>query len=234
MDPCKTSPFGSFPPPVAPDAKESFFLISTTHNGRHPAQGGGGQNSETQRAHTRKVCDHVSHEREAGFHMQHVACTRDRAPARPSSLIMLTVCARLPVGATARSAHVPLLHRKLHQIHPASTGRGSLKQRTNPSRPAQQPVPHPSSTELQPPSACPRQPRLIGSATKMLPPSSEAHLPHSNCLRRAGDPNSVGTGSATGSATLAMKYNMTGGRRLSKKAPEKRKRICRRCRKFPW
>ena len=60
-----------------------------------------------------------------------------------------------------------------------------------------------SLRELQRPSACPHQPQLVGSSTKMLLASSEAHLPQWNCLRRLGDPNSVGSGSAAVSAAFS-------------------------------
>ena len=63
-----------------------------------------------------------------------------------------------------------------------------------------------AARQLVPPSSvCPHQPQHVGSSTKTLLASSEAHEPQRNCLRRPGDPNSVGTGTATGSAALAMK-----------------------------
>ena len=63
-----------------------------------------------------------------------------------------------------------------------------------------------AARQLVPPSSvCPHQPQHVGSSTKTLLASSEAHMPQRNCLRRPGDPNSVGTGTATGSAALAMK-----------------------------
>ena len=72
-----------------------------------------------------------------------------------------------------------------------------------------------AARQLVPPSSvCPHQPQHVGSSTKTLLASSEAHLPQRNCLRRPGDPNSVGTGTATGSAALAMK---DGGRHQTKK-----------------
>ena len=46
---------------------------------------------------------------------------------------------------------------------------------------------------------------LVGSVTTMLLASSEAHTGQAKCLRRDGDPNSVGTGNATGGATIDMK-----------------------------
>ena len=62
------------------------------------------------------------------------------------------------------------------------------------------------SRGLQPPFGISHQPMLVGSVTTMLLASSEAHTGQAKCLRRDGDPNSVSTGTATGSATLAMKY----------------------------
>ena len=119
---------------------DDTFLFSTTHNGGQPPRGGGGQKSETQRAHISEACDHVSQERDEGFHKQHVACTHSRAPARSTALHMLKVCAQMPIGATARPAHAPLLQRRRYPIHPAWMDRGSLQQRANSRRPAQQPA----------------------------------------------------------------------------------------------
>ena len=62
-----------------------------------------------------------------------------------------------------------------------------------------------SLRELQRPSACPHQPRHVGTSTTTLLASSEAHFPQSNCLRRLGDPNSIGSGSAAVSAAFFMK-----------------------------
>ena len=61
------------------------------------------------------------------------------------------------------------------------------------------------SRGLQPPFGISHQPMLVGSVTTMLLASSEAPRGQANCLRRLGDPNSVGTGSATGGATIDMK-----------------------------
>ena len=63
-----------------------------------------------------------------------------------------------------------------------------------------------AARQLVPPSSvCPHQPQHVGSSTKTLLASSEAHLPQWNCLRRLGDPNSVGSGSATVSAAFSIK-----------------------------
>ena len=62
-----------------------------------------------------------------------------------------------------------------------------------------------SSRGLWRPFGVPRQPRHVGSSTTTLLASSEAHLAQSNCLRRLGDPNSIGSGSAAVSAAFFMK-----------------------------
>ena len=86
-------------------------------------EGVAGQNSTIQRAHISEVCDHLSQERDAGFHMHHVAHTHSRAPAHSTALHMLTVCAQLPIGATAHSARAPLLQRRRSPIHPGKMDR---------------------------------------------------------------------------------------------------------------
>ena len=45
----------------------AHFLISTTHNGGHPARGGAQLNIETTNAHASRLCDYVRQEPEAGF-----------------------------------------------------------------------------------------------------------------------------------------------------------------------
>ena len=97
-DPCLHSPpcfiLCTEPAPAGstPRARQLGWRARVRHLTGQPPRGGRGRKATTQIGHVRQACDHLSHEREGGFHMQHAAHAKVRAPARSTGHGVLTLC----------------------------------------------------------------------------------------------------------------------------------------------